>query len=108
MVALAPGPERCRTSSSQCHFNMPPGKASLSAESSAGRISPMDDLVVFTSMVRSLMGGTLPQEAREFFSGPAVLSPGDPIDCAKLANIERDGHESSKHSFLGHRLHPGP
>jgi len=44
-------------------------------------ISFMDDLVVFTSMVRSLMGETLTTEAgrrgREFFACPAVLSPGD-------------------------------
>src|SRR5215203_4582250 len=61
IVALAPGPERCITSPSQCHFSMPPGKASFSPASSAGRTSFMDDFVVATSMVRSLMGGKLPQ-----------------------------------------------
>src|SRR5436305_5106926 len=89
MVAWAPGPERCMTSSSQCHFSMPPGKASLSAESSAGRISRMDDLLVFTSMVRSLMRETLPQGTREFFSSRPVLSPGDLTRCAKLADVKR-------------------
>src|SRR3984893_6916219 len=55
-VPLAPGPDRWSTSPSQRHLSMPPGKASLRPASIAGRISSIDDLVVTTSMVRSLMG----------------------------------------------------
>src|SRR5215210_5918997 len=63
IVALAPGPVRCITSPSHFHLSIPPGNSSFSPASSAERISSMDVFAVGTSMVRSLMRGTLPQRA---------------------------------------------
>src|SRR6185295_7184885 len=55
IVPLAPGPVRWQTSPSQLHFSMPPVKLALSAASSAGRRSAIDDFAAGVSIVRSLM-----------------------------------------------------